>query len=119
MTGKLFDSERHVLECLWARGDLPAKELAALLAGQVGWGKTTTYTVIKKCIDKGAVERRDPGFLCHALVSREQVLEDETQAFLDRNYHGSADLLVASLLGRKRLTGPEVARLKQLIEELE
>lgn len=119
MQGKLFDSERRVLECLWERGGLPAKELAALLAAQVGWSKTTTYTVIKKCIDKGAVERRDPGFLCRALVSREQVLEEETEAFLDRNYRGSADLLVASLLGRKKLSGQELSHLKQIISELE
>ena len=119
MNGKLFDSERRVLDLLWSKGDCSAKELAAQLAVQVGWSKTTTYTVIKKCIDKGAVERRDPGFICHPLVTRAQVLDQETQDFLDRNYSGSADLLVASLLGRKRLSQEEISHLKQIIAELE
>lgn len=53
---KLFDSERKVMEVLWDHGDLSAKELADRLKELVGWSKTTTYTVIKKCIDK----RRSP-----------------------------------------------------------
>ena len=51
---KLFDSERKVMEVLWDHGDLSAKELADRLKELVGWSKTTTYTVIKKCIDKKA-----------------------------------------------------------------
>ena len=70
---KLFDSERKVMEVLWDHGDLSAKELADRLKELVGWSKTTTYTVIKKCIDKKAVSRSEPGFVCHPLVSREEV----------------------------------------------
>ena len=119
MEQKLFDSERKILDLLWDNGDLSAKELAARLAEQVGWSKTTTYTVIKKCIGKGVVSRNDPGFLCHALVSQEQVRQRETDALIDRMYGGSADLLVASLLGKGRLSAGEIERLKKRIEEWE
>ena len=63
MEQKIFDSELRILEILWAGGDLPAKDVAAAAAEQVGWSKTTTYTVLKKCVDKGLVRRMDPGFL--------------------------------------------------------
>ena len=86
---KLFDSERKVMEVLWDHGDLSAKELADRLKELVGWSKTTTYTVIKKCIDKKAVSRSEPGFVCHPLVSREEVREQETDALIDRMYGGS------------------------------
>ena len=115
---KLFDSERKVLECLWAAGDQSAKDLAETLKAQVGWSKTTTYTVIKKCVDKGAVTRSDPGFLCHAAVSQEEARQQETDALIDKMYGGSADLLVASLLGKGKLSAGEITRLKQMIEEL-
>ena len=116
---KLFDSERKVMECLWEKGDLSAKALAEALSAQVGWSKTTTYTVIKKCIDKGVILRSDPGFVCHATVSRDEVREHETDALIDKMYGGSADLLVASLLGARKLSTDEISRLKQMIEELE
>lgn len=119
MERKLFDSERKILEQLWAAGDLSAKELAERLRAQVGWSKTTTYTVIKKCIDKKVVSRSDPGFVCHALVTREQVCQQETDELLARNFGGSADRMVASLLDSKKLSQDEITRLKKLIEALE
>lgn len=47
MTVKLFDSELKVMDLLWKKGDISAKEIAAELKEQIGWSKTTTYTVIK------------------------------------------------------------------------
>lgn len=52
---KLFDSEWKVMDELWENGDLSAKELSQRLNSCVGWNKNTTYTVIKKCVDKGAI----------------------------------------------------------------
>ena len=116
---KLFDSELKVMDILWKEGDTSAKDIAEKLSKQVGWSKTTTYTVIKKCVDKGAVSRSEPHFLCHALITREQARERETDELIDRLYGGAPDQLVASLLGSRRLSPAEVARLKRLIEELE
>lgn len=116
---KLFESELRVLETLWKEGDLPAKTLAVLLGDQVGWNKNTTYTVIKRCIDKGAIERIEPGFLCHALISREEAQAHEVDELVDRMFGGSKDLLFASLLGRKRLPDDVLRQLKRMVEESE
>jgi len=118
MDDKIFDSELHILELLWDGGQLSARQIAAQAAEQVGWSKTTTYTVLKKCVDKGLVARQDPGFLCRALVSRREAQERETRGLIDRMYGGSADRLVASLLEGRALSGQELARLRQLVEEL-
>ncbi|MGX8699161.1 MAG: BlaI/MecI/CopY family transcriptional regulator, partial [bacterium] len=54
---KIFDSELNILEVLWEEGDVPAKRVSKVLGERLGWNKNTTYTVIKKCIDKGYVAR--------------------------------------------------------------
>ena len=46
MTGKLFDSERRVMECLWDEGDLSAKEIAERLNKKVGWSKIPALSAI-------------------------------------------------------------------------
>lgn len=116
---KFFDSELKVMDILWKEGDTTAKRIAEILAQQVGWSKTTTYTVIKKCIDKGAIGRRDPNFVCHPLVTREQTRELETTEFINKMYDGAADQLVASILGRKNLSLEEIKRLKEIVNKLE
>jgi len=116
---KLFDSELKVMDILWSRGDTTAKDIADILIAQVGWSKTTTYTVIKKCLDKGAVERIDPHFLCRAIVSREQAQLFETRELIEKLYDGSEDQLIASLLGGKRLTPGGVEKLRRMVREME
>ena len=120
MDTKLFDSERKVMEVLWeADAPLTAKEIAAKLNDIVGWNKNTTYTVIKKCIDKGAIQRREPNFQCFPLVRREEVQAAAAVELVDKVFDGSASLLFASLLSGRQLPPEEVQRLRALIDELE
>lgn len=119
MSIKLFDSELKVMDVLWQHGDTTAKRIAELLSEQVGWNKTTTYTLIKRCIAKGAIERTEPNFMCHALVTLEQAQAVETAELINKMYNGAADQLVASILGSKALSPQEIERLKQLVNRLE
>lgn len=118
MTVKLFESELKVMDLLWKEGDMPAKEIALRLKEQIGWSKTTTYTVLKKCVEKQAVLRGEPGFICKPLISREEVQRAETRDLINRMYDGSEDLLIASLLGNQEMTKDDIARLKKMVENL-
>ena len=119
MDVKLFDSELKVMSVLWRDGDVPAKYIAKLLTEELGWNVNTTYTLIKRCIKKGAIERSDPGFMCHALVPKEEVQEAETKELIDKVYDGSVDKLFAALLGRKKLSAAQIEKLKQIVNDLE
>lgn len=118
MAVKLFDSELKVMDLLWKEGELPAKRIAEVLKEQIQWSKTTTYTVIRKCIEKNAILRVDPGFICRPLISIEEARNSETNELINKMYGGSKDLLIASLLGGQRMTPEEVERLKKLVSEL-
>lgn len=115
---KLFDSELKVMDVLWKEGDMTAKRISDILKEQVGWNMNTTYTLIKRCIGKGAIERSEPNYMCHALIPKEQVQEQETTELINKVFDGSADLLFASLLNRKNLSAEEIERLKQLVNNL-
>jgi len=116
---KLFDSELKVMEILWREGDTPAKRIAEILGEQINWSKTTTYTIIKRCLDKGAIERIDPNWVCRSLVTIEEAREHETTELINKMYNGAADQLVASILGRHDLSKEEIERLKMVVRELE
>ena len=116
---KLFDSEWKVMEVLWRENDLTAKEVTLRLAESIGWNKNTTYTVIKKCIDKGAIERREPNFVCHAAITKRQVQKEEADSLVDKVFGGSAELLFASILSDRSLSKDELARLRALVEAQE
>lgn len=119
MTEKLFPSEIKVMEIIWAKGEVSAKEIAAALAESAGWSKTTTYTVIKKCVEKGAVTRREPGFVCTAAVSRKEVQNSEAQELIDRLFGGAPDLLVSALVSSGKINAEQLAALREAAEKAE
>ena len=112
---KLFDSELKVMEPLWENGPQSAGELAKRLAASCGWNRNTTYTVIKKLVDKGAVARSDPGFLCTPLVSREEVQRLETDSLISRLFGGSRTQFLSAFLSENDLTPAEADQLRELI----
>ena len=116
---KLFDSELKVMGVLWREGDVTAKHIAEVLKEEVGWNKNTTYTLIKRCIQKGAIERSEPKFMCHALIPKEEVQEAKTDELINKIYDGSADKLFAALLGRKKISQKQIESLKQMVKDLE
>lgn len=115
---KLFDSELKVMNVLWREGDTTAKYIADVLHEEIGWNKNTTYTLIKRCIKKGAIERTEPNFICHALIEKEDVQEAETDELINKIYDGSVDNLFAALLSRKKLSAKQIEHLKQIVERL-
>ena len=84
MEVKLFDAELKVMDVLWEKGDTPAREIARKLTEELGWNVNTTYTLIKRCINKGAIRRSEPGFVCHALIPKAAVQEAETEELINK-----------------------------------
>ena len=83
MQEKLFDSEAKVMEILWEKGTLSAKEISLIASESIGWNKNTTYTIIKKLEAKGFIRRDEPGFMCTPLVSREEIQKNEASTLLN------------------------------------
>ena len=116
---KLFDSEIKVMSVLWREGDITAKHISDVLKEETGWNMNTTYTLIKRCINKGAIERSEPNFMCHALIPKEEVQEAETNELINKIYDGSANNLFAALLGKKEISSEQIERLRQIVDEWE
>lgn len=119
MSLKLFDSELKVMEVLWREGTLTAGQIAGILKEETGWNRNTTYTVIKKCIEKGAVERTEPKFVCKAAVSKEEIQAYETEELIEKMFDGSRQKFFAAFLSENTLTDDELAQLKELIDNME
>ena len=114
---KLFDSELKVMETLWKHGDCTAGQMAKLLKEEIGWNRNTTYTVIKKCIEKGAIERCEPNFMCRAAVRREVIRGAETEELIDRMFEGSKCQFFAAFLSGQSLSKEELEELKQVLRQ--
>ncbi len=116
MQEKLFDSEAKLMEILWEKGALSAKEISLIASDRIGWNKNTTYTVLKKLVSKGYIKRDDPGFLCTPLITRAQAQKREAETLLSKVFGGSRRALFSALLEDEKLTESEINELRELIE---
>ena len=117
MQKKLFDSEWKLMELLWDREPVSARELSLIAAREIGWNKNTTYTVIKKLVEKGVIARSEPGFMCTSLVNRDEVRRAETESLIDRLYNGSRKALFSALLEDEQLSAQDIDELRRLLEK--
>jgi len=113
---KLFDSEIKIMEILWREGSLSAKQISVIAGKDIGWNKNTTYTILKKLVDKNAVARKEPGFFCSPLITRDIVQKDETERLIGKFWGGSKKAFFAAFVD-EHLSEEEIRELKSLIEK--
>lgn len=114
---RLHEGELNVMELLWSNKALAARDIAKIIKEYIGWEKNTTYTVIKRLIDKGAIIREDPGFICRANISKKKIQNTETQVLLNQLYNGSVSNFIAVYLADQKLSGKDIEELRKIIED--
>jgi predicted transcriptional regulator len=116
MMEKLFDSELKLMEIVWKHEPVSAKEISLLAAKAFDWNKNTTYTVIKRLIEKDVLRRDEPGFMCSSVVKKDEVQRAETAKLIDKLFGGSKKAFFAAFADEK-LSPEEVDALRALIEK--
>ncbi len=113
----LFDSELKVMDIIWDKEPVSAKEVSLIASESVGWNKNTTYTVIKKLEAKGFIKREDPGFICTSVYKREEIQRAETRSLIDKLFGGSRKALFSALIEDEQLSEEELRALRDMIDK--
>ena len=116
MQEKLFESEAKVMEIIWAKAPISAKDISLIAAETIGWNKNTTYTVIRKLEAKGFIRREDPGFICTPIISQNQMQKVEATSLVKKVFGGSRKALFSALLEDEPLSAEEIDELRKLID---
>lgn len=114
---KVFESEYRFCLLLWEHEPIKSGELAKLAAGELGWKKSTTYTVLKRLTERGVLQNEDSTVT--SLVSREEVQCSESREFLNRTFGGSLPGFIAAFANKKQLTAEEAAEIRRIIDRYE
>jgi predicted transcriptional regulator len=118
----MSDAEREVLKVLWDHGPLPVRNVVARLADQgQEWTRSTVITLLQRLEKKGYVEsdRSRFAFVFRPLVSREDVMRARMNDLAGELCDGDALPLVLAFAERHRFSPEELARFRQMIDELE
>ena len=112
---KLFDAEYKFVSLIWEREPINSTELMRVCQEELGWKKSTTYTVLRKLCERGILRNEDA--VVTATVKREEAQRYESEALIEKSFAGSLPSFLTAFLGRKKLSAKEAAELKRIIEE--
>lgn len=113
---KLGAVEARFAELIWENEPLPSNRLAKLAEQELGWKKSTTYTILKRLCERGLFQNE--GGQVSSLVSREEFQAAQSEQFVEEAFGGSLPAFVAAFGSRRWLTDSELDELERLVESM-
>ena len=113
---RLCESDYRFMCVIWDHEPVGSMELVKRAEEELGWKKSTTFTMIRKLSEKGLIKNEDS--VVRALVPREEVLENESQTFVEQTFKGSLPGFLVSFFGGKKISASEAEELKKIIDSI-
>lgn len=112
---KLCESDYRFMLIVWENEPLSSKKLVELCNDSLGWKKSTTYTVLKKMIQKGFAKNENS--VVSSSVKREAVQKQASEHFIEHTFQGSFPEFLVSFFSGKKISEKEAEQIKKLIDE--
>ena len=113
---KIHESDYRFCLIMWEHEPVTAVELVKLCQEQLGWKRTTTYTVIKRLGERGVL-RNDQGVIT-ALVSKEEAQSCEIDELVEKKFEGSLPAFIAAFTKRRDISKEEVDEVQRMIDRI-
>jgi len=112
---KIFESEYRFCLILWEHEPISSIELVKICKEQLGWSKSTTYTVIRRLADRGVLKSENA--IVASLVSKEEAQRAELDELVEKRFEGSLPAFIAAFARRQELSDAEIEEIRRIIEK--
>ena len=113
---KIHESEYRLCLIMWEKEPINAADLVKLCELQLGWKRTTAYTVIKRLSERGVL-RHENGVVT-ALISKEQAEKSEIDEFVDKKFGGSLPAFVAAFTKHHEFSEKDLDEMQRMIDRI-
>ena len=116
METRLGAIETRFADIIWAHAPIKATELTKLAEAELGWKRTTTYTVLKRLCERG-IFRLCEG-ICDIVISKEDFSSKKSHDVVRDCFGGSLPAFIAAFTSRKALKPNEIAEIEEMIKKM-
>ena len=107
-------ADHRLLDLVWSSEPISSPQLCKLAQAQLGWKRTTTYTVIKRLSERGVLKNENT--IVTSLVSKDQVQAAEIDELVEKTFEGSLPAFVAAFTKHRKLSAKEVDEVQAMID---
>lgn len=116
-TDKLCASDYKFMTLVWEQEPIPSTQLVKISLQELGWKKSTTYTMLKKLSEKGYLQNENS--IVTSLIPKEKVQAVESEYVVNHAFAGSLPAFVAAFVSNHSLTKAECGEIRQLLQNTE
>ena len=116
-TPKIFESEYRFCLIMWEHAPIAAAELAKLCLEQLGWKRTTTYTVLKRLCNGGLFKMENSEV--SVVLTRDEFYATQSENYVKENFSGSLPAFLTAFTQNRKLSKDEVDEIKKMIKSFE
>lgn len=113
---KIHESEYRFCLIMWEHEPVTAVQLVKLCQEQLGWKRTTTYTVIKRLGERGVLKNEDGTVT--SLISKEEAQAGEIDELVEKKFGGSLPAFIAAFTKHQKLSEKELDQVQQMIDRI-
>ena len=111
---KIHEGEYRFCLILWDHEPIRAGDLARLCADQLGWKRTTTYTIIKRLGERGILKNENG--IVVSVVSKDDAQSFEIDELVEKKFEGSLPAFFAAFTRRQDISAAELDELQAMID---
>lgn len=111
---RLGESEYRFACIVWEGEPLTSGELVKRSAQQLGWKKSTSYTVLKNLIAKGVLQNENS--VVTSRLKKAEIQRTESAAVVEKTFGGSLPRFVAAFLDGHSLSADDAAEIQAMID---
>ncbi|MBD5480192.1 MAG: BlaI/MecI/CopY family transcriptional regulator [Lachnospiraceae bacterium] len=112
---KVFESEYRFCLILWKYEPINSTKLARICKDELGWSRTTTFTVIRRLSDRGVVKNENATVT--SLISKEDIQVAQMDEMMEKTFEGSLPAFIAAFARHQELTDDEMKEILRIIEK--
>ena len=113
---KIHESEYRFCLIMWEHEPVTAAVLVKLCQEQLGWKRTTTYTVIKRLGERGVLKNENSTIT--SLVSRDKAQAWEIDELVEKKFQGSLPAFIAAFTKRQDMSAAELDEVQRMIDRI-
>ncbi len=112
---KVFESEYRFCLLLWKYEPINSTKLARICKDELGWSRTTTFTVIRRLSDRGVVKNENATVT--SLISKEDIQVAQMDEMMEKTFEDSLPAFIAAFARRQELSDDEMKEILRIIEK--
>ena len=107
--------EGRFADIIWSCEPVSSSEIVKKAESELGWKKSTTFTVLRRLCDKG-IFINEKGTV-RSLISKEEFYSLQSEKFVEDTFGGSLPAFLAAFTKRKKLSEAEIEQLRKMVND--